>query len=61
MSYEHGFTKKCDGYKLCVKSHVNRVLIDFLCIISEIQHTRHSQRISPREVVRAWFCEKIRW
>ncbi|RWV83301.1 hypothetical protein BHE74_00051875 [Ensete ventricosum] len=31
----------------------------FLCTILEIQNTIHSQRISPWEVVRAWFCEKI--
>ncbi|RWV79472.1 hypothetical protein GW17_00059399 [Ensete ventricosum] len=51
----------------------NRVSIDFLCTVSEIQNTSHSQHISPSpkiqntghsqhispwEVVRAWFREK---
>ncbi|RRT45176.1 hypothetical protein B296_00055306, partial [Ensete ventricosum] len=57
-SYEHSFTKKCDGHKLCVKSHANEVSIGFLCTVSEIQNTDHSQRISPLEVVRAWFPKK---
>ncbi|RRT45880.1 hypothetical protein B296_00009926 [Ensete ventricosum] len=38
----------------------SRVSIDFSCTISEFQNTGHSQRISPREVVRAPFCEKTR-
>ncbi|RZS23463.1 hypothetical protein BHM03_00056404 [Ensete ventricosum] len=36
-----------------------RVLIGFSCTISEIQNTSHSNRISPWEVVRAWFREKF--
>ncbi|RWW47064.1 hypothetical protein BHE74_00046979 [Ensete ventricosum] len=39
----------------------SRVSIDFSCIVSEIQNTSHSNRISPWEVIRAWFREKIRW
>ncbi|RZS29422.1 hypothetical protein BHM03_00063151 [Ensete ventricosum] len=38
----------------------SRVSIDFSCIVSEIQKTGHSHLISPREVVQAWFHEKIR-
>ncbi|RZR92600.1 hypothetical protein BHM03_00020915 [Ensete ventricosum] len=39
----------------------SRGSISFSRVISEIQNTGHSQRISPWEVVRAWFHEKIRW
>ncbi|RZS12597.1 hypothetical protein BHM03_00044059 [Ensete ventricosum] len=39
----------------------SRVLINFLCTVSEIQNTGHSRRNSPLEVIRAWFCEKSRW
>ncbi|RWV76784.1 hypothetical protein GW17_00062500 [Ensete ventricosum] len=39
----------------------SRVSIGFSCIISKIQNTGHSRLISPREVVQAWFREKIRW
>ncbi|RWW69711.1 hypothetical protein BHE74_00022677, partial [Ensete ventricosum] len=48
--------KKCDGHKLHVKSSS----IDFPRTVSEISNTGHSQRISPWEVVRARFHEKIR-
>ncbi|RWW47534.1 hypothetical protein BHE74_00046461 [Ensete ventricosum] len=41
----------------CVQS---QVLIDFSCTVSKFQNTSHSQRISPWEVVRAWFREKTR-
>ncbi|RZS05072.1 hypothetical protein BHM03_00035516, partial [Ensete ventricosum] len=41
-SYEHSFTKKCDGHKLCAKSRANRVSIDFSCTVLEIQNTGHS-------------------
>ncbi|RZS28632.1 hypothetical protein BHM03_00062255 [Ensete ventricosum] len=37
-----------------------RVSIGFSCTISKIQNTGHSQCISPWEVVRAWFHEKMR-
>ncbi|RWV86071.1 hypothetical protein GW17_00052079 [Ensete ventricosum] len=44
------------------QSHVrSQVSIGISCTISKIQNTGHSQLISPWEVVRAWFCEKIRW
>ncbi|RRT33943.1 hypothetical protein B296_00048995 [Ensete ventricosum] len=44
------------------RSHAHiRVSIGFLCTVSEIQNTGHSRLISPREVVQAWFREKIRW
>ncbi|RRT66754.1 hypothetical protein B296_00008361 [Ensete ventricosum] len=36
----------------------SRVSIGFSCIVSKIQNTDHSQRISPWEVVRARFHEK---
>ncbi|RZS05960.1 hypothetical protein BHM03_00036550 [Ensete ventricosum] len=36
----------------------NRVSTGFSCSVSEFQNTNHSQRISPWEVVRAWFREK---
>ncbi|RZS16617.1 hypothetical protein BHM03_00048638 [Ensete ventricosum] len=39
----------------------SRVSIDFLCTISKIQNTSYSRRISPREVVRARFREKMQW
>ncbi|RWW60258.1 hypothetical protein BHE74_00032760 [Ensete ventricosum] len=39
----------------------SQVSIDFLCTISEIQNTGHSQRISPREAVRTRFRKKIQW
>ncbi|RZS21252.1 hypothetical protein BHM03_00053873 [Ensete ventricosum] len=26
-SYEHGFTKKCDGHKLCTESRFNRFFV----------------------------------
>ncbi|RWV92482.1 hypothetical protein GW17_00045133 [Ensete ventricosum] len=42
-SYEHGFAKKHYGHKLCTKSRMNRVSISFLCTVSEIQNTGHSQ------------------
>ncbi|RWW39698.1 hypothetical protein BHE74_00054944 [Ensete ventricosum] len=38
----------------------SRVSIGFSCTVWEIQNTGHSQRISPWEVVRARFCEKMR-
>ncbi|RRT44592.1 hypothetical protein B296_00044255, partial [Ensete ventricosum] len=57
-SYEHGLMKKYDGHKLCAKSRVNQVLIDFSCSVSKIQNTGHSHRISPWEVVQAQFYEK---
>ncbi|RWW56277.1 hypothetical protein BHE74_00037023 [Ensete ventricosum] len=37
----------------------SRVLIDSSCTISKIQNTSRSQSISPWEVVRARFREKI--
>ncbi|RWW42822.1 hypothetical protein BHE74_00051579, partial [Ensete ventricosum] len=46
-SYEHGFTKKCNGHKLSRSCEQSRVSIDFLCTISEIQNTDQSQRICP--------------
>ncbi|RRT39023.1 hypothetical protein B296_00055121 [Ensete ventricosum] len=39
----------------------SRVSISFSCIVSKIYNTGHSQRISPREVVRARFSKKTRW
>ncbi|RWW83250.1 hypothetical protein BHE74_00008246 [Ensete ventricosum] len=33
------------------KSHAKRVLIGFLCSVSKIQNTGHSQRIAPWEVI----------
>ncbi|RWV94580.1 hypothetical protein BHE74_00018646 [Ensete ventricosum] len=38
----------------------SRVSIGFSCTILEFQNTSHSQRISPCEVVRAQFREKMR-
>ncbi|RWW54094.1 hypothetical protein BHE74_00039346 [Ensete ventricosum] len=38
----------------------SRLSIGFSCTISKIQNTGNSQRISPWEVVRARFHEKIR-
>ncbi|RWV83526.1 hypothetical protein GW17_00054856 [Ensete ventricosum] len=35
-------------------------LIGFSCTISEFQNNRHSRRISPCEIIRARFHEKIR-
>ncbi|RWV86651.1 hypothetical protein GW17_00051431 [Ensete ventricosum] len=41
------------------RSHVqSRVSICVSCIVSDIQNIGHSRRISPWEVVRAWFREK---
>ncbi|RWW43030.1 hypothetical protein BHE74_00051353 [Ensete ventricosum] len=37
---------------------LSRVSIGFSCTVSKIQNTGHSRRISPSEVVRAWFHEK---
>ncbi|RZS12169.1 hypothetical protein BHM03_00043574 [Ensete ventricosum] len=37
---------------------LRRVSIDFSCTILEIQNTGHSRRISPWDVVRAWFRKK---
>ncbi|RWW75597.1 hypothetical protein BHE74_00016363 [Ensete ventricosum] len=37
----------------------SRVSIGFSCTVSEIQNTGHSRHISPWEVVRAWFREKM--
>ncbi|RRT38799.1 hypothetical protein B296_00028614 [Ensete ventricosum] len=34
-SYEHGFTKKCDGHKLCANRA--RITIDFSCTVSKIK------------------------
>ncbi|RRT80822.1 hypothetical protein B296_00007395 [Ensete ventricosum] len=31
-SYEHGFTKKCDDHKLCVKSRFNQFFVNRLGI-----------------------------
>ncbi|RZS19286.1 hypothetical protein BHM03_00051660 [Ensete ventricosum] len=53
--YEHDIAKKCDGHKFCVMSRAessfdrfsSRVSIDFTCIVSKIQNTVHSRRISP--------------
>ncbi|RZS24015.1 hypothetical protein BHM03_00057033 [Ensete ventricosum] len=45
-----------------VRSHAQSVvMIGFTCTVSEIQNTGHSRRISPRDVVRARFREKMRW
>ncbi|RWW38780.1 hypothetical protein BHE74_00055952 [Ensete ventricosum] len=44
-SYEQGFVKKHDSHKLYAKSRFGR------CSVSKFQHTGHSQRISPWEVV----------
>ncbi|RWW35896.1 hypothetical protein BHE74_00059127 [Ensete ventricosum] len=42
------------------QSHAqSRVSIDFSCTISEFQDTGHTQRISLREVKRAWLRKKI--
>ncbi|RWW42129.1 hypothetical protein BHE74_00052345 [Ensete ventricosum] len=42
------------------RSHTqSRVSIGFLCTISKIQNIGHSRRISPSEVVRARFHEKM--
>ncbi|RRT31299.1 hypothetical protein B296_00058114, partial [Ensete ventricosum] len=46
-SYEHGFEKKYDGHKLCTKSRAESSFDRFLCTVSEIQNTGHSQCISP--------------
>ncbi|RZS13766.1 hypothetical protein BHM03_00045378, partial [Ensete ventricosum] len=40
-SYEHGFMKKYDSYKLCTKSRFDL----FSCTILNIQNTGHSQCI----------------
>ncbi|RWW63680.1 hypothetical protein BHE74_00029127 [Ensete ventricosum] len=54
-SYEHDFTKKCDSHNLCTKSRAKMSSISFSCSVSEFQNIGHSQRVSPSEVVRAWF------
>ncbi|RWV87609.1 hypothetical protein BHE74_00051825 [Ensete ventricosum] len=42
------------------QSHAqSRVLIDFSCIVSEFQNISHYQRISPLEVVRTQFHQKM--
>ncbi|RWV82180.1 hypothetical protein GW17_00056347 [Ensete ventricosum] len=38
----------------------SRVSIGFSCTVLELQNTSHSHHISPWEVVRAWFREKMR-
>ncbi|RZS05609.1 hypothetical protein BHM03_00036147 [Ensete ventricosum] len=38
----------------------SRFSIGFLCTISKIQNTSHSQRSSPLEVVQSWFYKKSR-
>ncbi|RWW50381.1 hypothetical protein BHE74_00043363 [Ensete ventricosum] len=50
-SYKHGFTKNVT----VIKFSQSRVSIDFSCTVSVIQNS-----ISPWEVVRARFLEKIR-
>ncbi|RRT41093.1 hypothetical protein B296_00053709, partial [Ensete ventricosum] len=49
------FCEKCDDHKKVTRS---RVSISFSCNILKIQNTGHSIRISPWEIVRAWFREK---
>ncbi|RZS24064.1 hypothetical protein BHM03_00057095 [Ensete ventricosum] len=54
----HGFMKKHNSHKLRASC---RVSIGFSCMILEFQNTSHSQCIiSPWEVVRALFREKMR-
>ncbi|RRT63835.1 hypothetical protein B296_00042395 [Ensete ventricosum] len=42
-----------------MKKTMSGVSIDFLCTLSEIENTGHSRRISPWEVIRAWFHKKL--
>ncbi|RWW75704.1 hypothetical protein BHE74_00016260 [Ensete ventricosum] len=60
-SYEHGFVKNTTVIKFAQCRVRTRVSIDFSCTNSEIQNTGDSQCISPWEVVRARFHEKMRW
>ncbi|RZR96891.1 hypothetical protein BHM03_00025970 [Ensete ventricosum] len=57
--YEHGLAKKHDGHKLCGMSR-GQVSIGFSCTFSEIHNTGHCHLISPWEVVRARYREKMR-
>ncbi|RRT43079.1 hypothetical protein B296_00027671 [Ensete ventricosum] len=49
MSYERGFTKKCDDYKLCTKSHAESSFDRFFfhALSRKFKNTGHSQHISP--------------
>ncbi|RRT45874.1 hypothetical protein B296_00009914, partial [Ensete ventricosum] len=60
-SYEHDFMKNATVIYFMQSHTQSRVSIDLLCTISEFQNTSYSQRISPWEVVQAWFSEKMRW
>ncbi|RWW54164.1 hypothetical protein BHE74_00039267 [Ensete ventricosum] len=53
-SYEHGFTKKCDGYKLCAKLNFDWVFVHRLGNLKYY----HFQCISSWEVVRARLVKK---
>ncbi|RRT70608.1 hypothetical protein B296_00014079, partial [Ensete ventricosum] len=57
-SYEHGFAKKYDGHKLCVKSHVELCFDRFFVHHLGNLKYYHSRCISPWEVVRALFRQK---
>ncbi|RRT43173.1 hypothetical protein B296_00050308, partial [Ensete ventricosum] len=59
-SYEHDFTKKYDGYKVsqcCARSQVS---IGFLCTISKIQNSGHSEVLAHGMSYEHGFTEKMR-
>ncbi|RZS12647.1 hypothetical protein BHM03_00044128 [Ensete ventricosum] len=58
-SYEQGFMKKHDGHKLCAMSLAKSSFDRFFVHRLEMQNTGHSQCISPWEVVRVRFHEKM--
>ncbi|RZS19039.1 hypothetical protein BHM03_00051382 [Ensete ventricosum] len=57
-SYEHGLMKKRKGHKLCTKSRAESSFDRFFMHRLRNSKYWHSLRISPWEVVRAWFREK---
>ncbi|RZS19809.1 hypothetical protein BHM03_00052249 [Ensete ventricosum] len=59
-SYEHGFMKKCDDYKLCTKSRSEWSFDRFFVHLLENSKYWPSRRISPWEVVGEWFRKKTR-
>ncbi|RZS23068.1 hypothetical protein BHM03_00055920, partial [Ensete ventricosum] len=59
-SCENGFAKNATVINFVQSRTRSRVSIGFSCTVSEIQNTSHSHCISPWEVERAWFHEKMR-
>ncbi|RRT31168.1 hypothetical protein B296_00057604 [Ensete ventricosum] len=54
MVYQHGFTKNA----MVINFAQGRVSIGFSCIVTKIQNTSNSRRISPRQVVQACIRKK---